>query len=69
MKAAEIRQMPDSEIEAEIEKRRSSIFRLRLRAGSEDVESPGALRRMRREIARLCTIQRERQLKGAKDNG
>jgi large subunit ribosomal protein L29 len=61
MKADEIRQLPEEEIRSEVEKRRSEIFRLRLRAGSDDVESPGALRRMRREIARLLTILRERE--------
>jgi len=61
MKADEIRQLPDDEILSEVEKRRSEIFKLRLRAGSEDVESPGALRQKRREIARLLTILRERQ--------
>ena len=61
MKADEIRQLPDEEIRSEVEKRRSEIFKLRLRAGSEDVESPGALRQKRREIARLLTILRERQ--------
>lgn len=69
VKTDEIRQLPKDEILAEVEKRRSEIFRLRLRAGSEDVESPGALRRMRREVARFLTILRERELEGAKRNG
>lgn len=69
MKAPEIRQLPEEEIAAEIDKRRGEIFRLRLRAGSDDVESPGALRRMRREVARFKTILRERELKRARDNG
>ena len=69
MKPEEIRQLPKEEILAEVEKRRSEIFRLRLRAGSDDVESPGALRRMRREVARFLTVLRERELEGAKKNG
>ncbi len=69
MKPQEIRQLPDEEILAEVQKRRSEIFRLRLRAGSDDVESPGALRRMRREVARFLTVLRERQREGAQTNG
>ena len=69
MKTEEIRQLPEEEILAEVEKRRSEIFRLRLRAGSEDVESPGALRRMRREIARFLTILQERKLERSSTNG
>ena len=60
MKTAEIRQLPEDEIRAEVQKRRSEIFKLRLRAGSDDVENPGALRQKRREIGRLLTILREK---------
>ena len=67
MKSEEIRQLPDTDILKEVEQRRGDIFRLRLRAGSEEVESPGALRRMRREIARFITIMRERQLTTQRD--
>ena len=69
MKTAEIRQLPEDEIRAEVQKRRSEIFKLRLRAGSDDVENPGALRQKRREIGRLLTILREKQVRRAKDNG
>ena len=71
MKLEQIRQLPDGEILAEVEKRRSEIFRLRLRAGSQDVESPGALRQKRREIARLLTILNERatERRKARNNG
>ena len=69
MKTAEIRQLPEDEIRAEVQKRRSEIFKLRLRAGSDDVENPCALRQKRREIGRLLTILREKQVKRAKDNG
>jgi large subunit ribosomal protein L29 len=62
MKTSELRQLPEAEIKAEIDKRRADVFRLRLRAGSQDVESSGALRRMRRDIARFLTILREREL-------
>jgi large subunit ribosomal protein L29 len=69
MKTAEIRQLPDTEIRSEIEKRRGEIFRLRLRAGSQDVENPGALRRIRREIARFLTILHERARAEVKKHG
>ncbi len=67
MKAREIRQLPDDEILTEVHKRREEIFRQRLRAGSDDVENPGALRQRRREIARLLTILRERQIQREKE--
>ena len=62
MRPKEIRQLPDEEILTEIQKRREEIFRQRLKAGSDDVENPGSLRQKRREIARMLTVLRERQL-------
>ncbi len=69
MKANEIRELPDDEIRTEVDKRRRDIFQMRLRAGSEDVQSGGSLRSMKRDIARLLTILRERELKKAENNG
>jgi len=69
MKSQEIRQLPEAEIRTEIEKRRGDIFRLRLRAGSQDVENSGALRVLRREIARMLTILREREREGVEKHG
>ena len=44
---------------AELEEER---FRLKFRSGTEALEEPLRLRSIRRDIARLKTVQRERQL-------
>lgn len=62
MKAKEIRELPDDEIEEEIEKLRKRLFQQRLRAGGDEIEKSGARRQMRRTIARMLTILTERRL-------
>jgi len=60
MDATEIRQLTDDEIAEEIEQARDELARLRYRSAYEDLENPVLLRTLRRRVARLKTIQRER---------
>jgi ribosomal protein L29 len=63
VRAQEIREMTDDEIDAQIETARSELFNLRFRASFEDADT-GLIRTTRRTIARLLTIQSERQRAG-----
>ena len=62
MKLKEIRTLPEDEVESEIDKARAKIFKMRFQAKGENVENPGSLRTLRRHIARLKTVARERQI-------
>jgi len=62
MKADEIRALADAEVAARLASREEERFRLRFRSGTEALEQPLRLRSIRRDIARLKTVQRERQL-------
>ena len=62
MKTEEIRDMADDEITAEIEKARERLFRVRFQAKGKDVENPGELKRVRKDVARMLTVLRERAL-------
>ena len=62
MKAEEFRGLDDSELKTRINELEEERFRLRFRAGSEALEEPLRLRSIRRDIARLHTIARERAL-------
>jgi large subunit ribosomal protein L29 len=62
MKASDIRDLPDADIDSEIAKRRKKLFEHRFSAGQEEKQRAGEIRAMRREIARMLTIQHERQL-------
>ena len=62
MKAEEFRGLDDSELKTRINELEEERFRLRFRAGTEALEEPLRLRSIRRDIARLHTIARERAL-------
>ncbi|HEY0928706.1 MAG TPA: 50S ribosomal protein L29 [Gemmatimonas sp.] len=62
MKAEEIRGLADDELVTRISELEEERFRLRFRSGTEALEEPLRLRSIRRDIARLKTVQRERQL-------
>ena len=62
MKVEEIRDFDDVEISARLKELREEQFKLRFKASMMQLENPGTLRRVRRDIARLRTILREREL-------
>jgi large subunit ribosomal protein L29 len=64
MKADEIREWDDIEIRARLKELREEQFRLKFRRATMDLENPKLLQAIRRDIARLNTILRERELAG-----
>lgn len=62
MRADEIRSLADAELVARLAALEEERFRLRFRGATEALEQPLRLRSIRRDIARLKTVQRERQL-------
>lgn len=66
MKITEIRQLKDQELKAELERLRRHLFDLRSQAVTEKLENPAMLAGARRDIARLLTVVRERELASAK---
>ena len=64
MKGTEIREMTDQEISERIEQLSEERFRLRFRSATQQLENPILLRNLRRDIARLKTVQREREMNG-----
>ncbi|UCG75478.1 MAG: 50S ribosomal protein L29 [Gemmatimonadota bacterium] len=68
MDAEAIRELTDEEIQEEIRRAEEELFRLRFRKAYQELESPALLRTRRRELARLKTIRRERQLEAAENS-
>lgn len=62
MKAEEIREWDDTEIEARLRELREERFKLRFRGAMMELENSGLIRQVRRDIARLKTVIREREL-------
>jgi large subunit ribosomal protein L29 len=65
-KPEELRGMSDEQIAITLRETTEHLFRLRFQAETERVEAPSEIQKARREIARIKTIQRERELKAAK---
>jgi large subunit ribosomal protein L29 len=62
MYASEIREMTDEKLLDEIEDLKEAMFKLRLQDASGQLENQNVLKETRRDIARLKTVLRERQL-------
>jgi large subunit ribosomal protein L29 len=62
LRSDEIRDMSDGDIQARVTELEEERFRLKFRSATEPLENPLRLRTIRRDIARLKTILRERQL-------
>lgn len=61
-KASAIREMSPEQLTLELEGARKSLFTLRFQAASERNDAPSQAKRLRRRIAQILTVQRERQL-------
>lgn len=62
MKADEIREWDVVEMTARLKELREEQFKLRFQGSMMQAENPGTRRKVRRDIARLRTILREREL-------
>jgi large subunit ribosomal protein L29 len=62
MRAEEIRELTDEEILSRVAELEEERFRLRFRSATETLEDPLRFRVIRKDIARMKTILREREL-------
>jgi large subunit ribosomal protein L29 len=60
------KELPDDELRKELDNLVRGLFNLRFRKVTDVVENPAAFKQHRREIARIKTILRARELKAAK---
>ena len=60
--ASEVREMNEEQLEFSLKEAQQELFRLRFQASTEKLDAPSHLKKLRREIARLRTIRREREL-------
>jgi large subunit ribosomal protein L29 len=62
VKIAEIRELPNEEINRELSEKRRALFNLRFQRETEQLERPAELRKLKKDIARLLTALHEREL-------
>ena len=60
MNADELREMSDEQLELTLKETRENLFRLRIQAQTERLDAPSELRRHRRLVARIKTLQGQR---------
>ncbi|HET7173023.1 MAG TPA: 50S ribosomal protein L29 [Nocardioidaceae bacterium] len=60
--AFELRHLDDETLEEKLRQAKEELFNLRFQAATGQLESHGRLRSVRREIARIYTTIREREL-------
>lgn len=65
MKSKEIRELTDAEAQAKLRDLQQEMFNLRLQQQTARLERPSRIHEVRKDIARIQTILRERQLTAA----
>jgi large subunit ribosomal protein L29 len=62
LKAHELDDMTDIDLEAKLREAKEELFNLRFQAATGQLESHGRLRTVKKDIARIYTVVREREL-------
>lgn len=62
MRSNEFRELSDAELEEKLDEFKHELFNLRFRLVTGQLDNPRLLQQTRKDIARVLTVQRERQL-------
>lgn len=65
MKNSELRDMSDEQLQFTLKETETNLFRLRMQAQTERLDAPSELKKQRRLIARIQTLQGDRRRKAA----
>ena len=64
MKASQLRDMTDDELQRALGERRQELFNLRFQSATGALDNSARLRSAKREIARILTVRHERERAG-----
>ncbi|RME78830.1 MAG: 50S ribosomal protein L29 [Planctomycetota bacterium] len=62
MKAKDLRNMDLQELRENWENLEEKLFQLRFQSVTEEIQNPAAIREMRKDIARILTVIREKEI-------
>jgi large subunit ribosomal protein L29 len=68
LKAKELRELSDDELQQQLHDKQEGLFNLRIQMATGSMDNVRAQRNARRDIARILTVVRERELAAEKDN-
>ena len=63
MKISKIKEMSSPELEKELTELKSELFKLRFSLATNGLDNPMKIKTVKRDIARIKTVLRERELK------
>ena len=64
MKANDIRKLSTEEINKKIAESKEELFNLRMKQATGNLENPSRIKELRKTVARLKTILKEREIEG-----
>lgn len=62
MRAEELRELPDEELREQLAEQKEELFGLRFQNVTGQLDNPRRLKQVKRDIARIMTVMREREL-------
>lgn len=68
MKIEELRKLSDADLLKKISENKKELFDLRLKQSTGSLEKPSKMHELRKDVARIKTILRERELSKKEDN-
>lgn len=67
MKTKELRELSNEELTKKLDEAKEELFNLRFQLSTAQLDNPLKIRRVRRDIAQIETIRRERELKAQEE--
>ena len=68
-KIEEFRKRDDGDLRGELEEKRRECFNIRFQQASEKASNPQLLKALRRDVARIMTVLREREIERENSTG
>lgn len=65
--AAELRELPDDELRERYSEGKEELFNLRFQIVTGQLDDPMRIKQVRRDIARVLTVMREREIAAARE--
>lgn len=63
MKGSELRELSSAELNGKVAALKDELFKLRFQSATNNLDNPARIREVRRDIARVKTVIRERELR------
>lgn len=68
MTATELRELPDDELRLKLDEGKEELFNLRFQVVTGQLDNPRRIKEVKREIARVLTVMRERDIAATREN-